>query len=315
MVGRDVVFQVEKAPPSPVDVVLRVGDLRVARRPWRARPSTGSRSRCAAARSSASPASRATASASWSRRSPGCAARSAARSRSSATTPPSSRPARSPTSARPTSPRTAASTALVGSYSIADNLVLNRFDQAPFARRGIRNSRAIDAEARRLVARVRRAHAGHRRRRRDALGRQPAEGHRRPRADGRRQGAVRRPADAGPRRRLDRVHPPPDHRPARPGRRRAARVGRARRDPLAVGPHRRALPRPAGRRVRRRRRRPARARLPDGHRGRPPSPRSSSDERATARATVRSWIHGWWNIQPVLVPLSPCCWRSSSAAC
>ena len=41
---------------------------------------------------------------------------------------------------------------LVGSYTIADNLVLNRFGQAPFSRRGVRNRGPIDAEARRLVA-------------------------------------------------------------------------------------------------------------------------------------------------------------------
>ncbi len=41
---------------------------------------------------------------------------------------------------------------LVGSYSIADNIVLNRFDRAPFARRGVRDRDAIDEEARRVVA-------------------------------------------------------------------------------------------------------------------------------------------------------------------
>jgi simple sugar transport system ATP-binding protein len=40
---------------------------------------------------------------------------------------------------------------LVGSYSVADNLVLNRFDQAPFSRHGIRNSRAVAEEAELLV--------------------------------------------------------------------------------------------------------------------------------------------------------------------
>lgn len=42
---------------------------------------------------------------------------------------------------------------LVGSYSIADNLVLNRFDQPAFATRGVRNRRAIRALADRLVER------------------------------------------------------------------------------------------------------------------------------------------------------------------
>jgi len=40
---------------------------------------------------------------------------------------------------------------LVGSYSIADNMVLNRYNRPPFARRGIRAAGPIDAEATRLV--------------------------------------------------------------------------------------------------------------------------------------------------------------------
>jgi len=40
---------------------------------------------------------------------------------------------------------------LVGSYSLADNLVLNRYYQAPFARRFVRNRAAIAEEAARLV--------------------------------------------------------------------------------------------------------------------------------------------------------------------
>ncbi len=167
MVGRDVVFQVEKCAAAPGDVGA-VGPRPARRRTTAAcRPSTASRSRCAAARSSASPASRATASASSSRRSPACAARSAGTSRSSGATPPRCRRARSPSSAPRTSRRTAASTASSGAYTIADNLVLNRFDQAAvLPARASATRRPIDDEAERLVARVRRAHAGHRRRRR-----------------------------------------------------------------------------------------------------------------------------------------------------
>ena len=40
---------------------------------------------------------------------------------------------------------------LVGAYTIADNLVLNRYYQQPFSRRGIRDTSAIDEEAKRLV--------------------------------------------------------------------------------------------------------------------------------------------------------------------
>ncbi len=40
---------------------------------------------------------------------------------------------------------------LVGSYTIADNLVLNRYYEAPFARRGIRNAGPVNQESTRLV--------------------------------------------------------------------------------------------------------------------------------------------------------------------
>ncbi|MDE0928931.1 MAG: ABC transporter ATP-binding protein [Acidimicrobiales bacterium] len=40
---------------------------------------------------------------------------------------------------------------LVGPHSVADNLVLNRYFKAPFARRGIRQTGAINAEAQKLV--------------------------------------------------------------------------------------------------------------------------------------------------------------------
>jgi simple sugar transport system ATP-binding protein len=40
---------------------------------------------------------------------------------------------------------------VVGSYSIADNLVLNRYYQAPFTQRGVRNTKAIDEEAEVLI--------------------------------------------------------------------------------------------------------------------------------------------------------------------
>ena len=98
---------------------------------------------------------------------------------------------------------------------------------------------------------VRHPDAGHRRADRQPVRRQPAEGDRRPRTDRRREGDLRRPADQRPRRRLDRVHPQADHRPARRRCRRAAGLGRARRDPVALRPDRRALSRAAGRHVRR----------------------------------------------------------------
>ena len=42
---------------------------------------------------------------------------------------------------------------LVGSYTIADDLVLNRFDEEPFARHGLRDFTAIDKQAEQLVQR------------------------------------------------------------------------------------------------------------------------------------------------------------------
>ncbi len=41
---------------------------------------------------------------------------------------------------------------LVGAYTVADNLVLNRYHRAPFARRGIRQRQAVEDEAAELVA-------------------------------------------------------------------------------------------------------------------------------------------------------------------
>ena len=74
------------------------------------------------------------------------------------------------------------------------------------------------------------------------LGREPAEGHRGARVLATDQAADRRPADARPGRRLDRVHPPADHRAARPGRRGAAGLDRAGRGPRAGRPDRRDVP-------------------------------------------------------------------------
>ena len=68
MVGREVVLEVDKRPPSPADVVLEVENLEVLDErpgPWRW---TTSRWRCAPARCWASPACRATARPSWWRR-------------------------------------------------------------------------------------------------------------------------------------------------------------------------------------------------------------------------------------------------------
>ena len=48
---------------------------------------------------------------------------------------------------------------IVGPFSVADNLVLNRYQRRPFSRRGLRDADAIDRTRRGARARVRRAHA------------------------------------------------------------------------------------------------------------------------------------------------------------
>ena len=179
--------------------------------------------------------------------------------------------------------------------------------------------RPIDDEADRLVAPVRRAHARHRRRRRHAVGRQPAEGDRRPRADRAtsRCSFVAQPTrglDVG----LDRVHPQADHRPARPGRRACCwcRPSSTRSSSLSDR-DRRAVPGPTRRHVRRRGRDAGAARLPDGDRRHPRLRRSSSDERAGQRRVTRRRADGSSSCgtsSPCSSRCTPSCCRSSSAA-
>ena len=69
---------------------------------------------------------------------------------------------------------------------------------------------------------------------RQLLRRQPAEDRSRPRDGARSRRADRRPADARRRHRRHRVHPQPDHQDARRGQGDPARLGRARRNPLAL---------------------------------------------------------------------------------
>ena len=109
---------------------------------------------------------------------------------------------------------------LVGSFSVAENLVLDLYDQPPFA-----NGHALDLDAIRQNAtdagrRVRRPHAVDRAARVHPVRRQPAEGRARPRAVPAAEAADRRAADPGPRRRLDGVRAPADRGRARQRRRR-----------------------------------------------------------------------------------------------
>src|SRR5690606_14332654 len=115
---------------------------------------------------------------------------------------------------------------------------------------------------------VRRAHAVDRHPGRQPVGRQPAEGHHRPRVLPRRPVAGAQPADPGAGRGLDPVHPPPGRRQARRGRGGAAQLVRARRGPRPGRPHRRDLPGPDRRRARPGGGQPRAARPAHGRRGR-----------------------------------------------
>ena len=106
---------------------------------------------------------------------------------------------------------------LVGGFTVAENLVLDLYDRAPFARgmsldldgdraRTPTSGSRSSTSARQSVEQP----GGH------AVRRQPAEGRAGPRAVPAAQAAHRGPADARPRRRLDRVRAPADRRRARP---------------------------------------------------------------------------------------------------
>ena len=132
---------------------------------------------------------------------------------------------------------------LVGSFTVAENLVLDLYDQAPFARGAALDLRRSDATPSERVDEfdVRTqsidAAASH------AVRRQPAEGRARPRAVPAAEAARRRPADPRPGRRLDGVRPPADRRRARQRHRRPAGLHRARRGPRPRRPDRGDVPR------------------------------------------------------------------------
>ena len=144
-------------------------------------PSTGSRCRCAPGRSSPWPASTATASRSWSRRSPGCASRSRARSPSTGTR----------SAARGVRAATEAGIAhiaedrhrrgLVLPFTLTENMALREYRRPLFSARGWLRLRRMRDRARPAAARVRRPRRRARGVRRRPVGRQPAEGVRRPR--------------------------------------------------------------------------------------------------------------------------------------
>ena len=135
MVGRDVSFTIDKAPGARrATSCCEVSGPDRRGRPRRHHRRTISTSRCTPARSSASPASRATASASSSRPSSACAPRSGGTVEIIG---------RDVTHASPREvielgvahvPEDRNKHGLVGPFTIADNLVLNRFWRKPFAR-------------------------------------------------------------------------------------------------------------------------------------------------------------------------------------
>ncbi len=161
---------------------------------------------------------------------------------------------------------------LVLTYPIEDNLILTAYHEAPYARRGIRNDRAIDAIADELIPAVRHPRsvgddAGQR-----AFRRQPAEGRRCAGVQRTDLPAHPRPADARSRRRQHRVHPPPGHRQARRRDGDPARLRGAGRGPRAVGPGRGHVPGADRRDVRRGRGGEGADRAADGaRRGRGPA--------------------------------------------
>ena len=104
---------------------------------------------------------------------------------------------------------------LVGSFSVAQNLVLDIYDKAPFASRGSLNLGEIERNAKQRVAGVRRSPAGRRGGGGHAVRRQPAEGRAGARAVPPVEAADRGPADPRAGRGIDGVRPPPDRARAR----------------------------------------------------------------------------------------------------
>ena len=218
MVGRDVLFRVEKEAAQAGRADPR--DRRTSRSRTTAgcRRCAGSRCRCAPARSSASPASTATASPSWSRRSPACASRAAATSASAARdiTGTGVRGALAAGVGHIAEDRHRRG--LVLDFTLAENLALREYRRAP-PRFGLLSPKRMDAAGAAAARAVRRARRAARDAGRLAVGRQPAEGRDRARAGRGAAGHRRRAADARARRRRDRVRPPAA---ARAARRRAA---------------------------------------------------------------------------------------------
>ncbi len=139
---------------------------------------------------------------------------------------------------------------LVLSMTIAENLILDMYDDPPFARHGVRDLGEVTDNGQRRIREFDIRGEQPRDPRRGAVGWQPTEGRRRTRAVATGQAAPRLATDARPRRRLDRVRAPAHRRRARRRGRRARHLVRARRGARARRPHRGDVPRADHRRRR-----------------------------------------------------------------
>ena len=104
---------------------------------------------------------------------------------------------------------------LIATMTVAENYILDTYHRQPYSRRGILDRKAVEERAAAGRQGVRHPDAVDRDDGRLALGRQPAEGRRRPRVLGAGEARPRGATDARPRRRLDRIHPPAARRAAR----------------------------------------------------------------------------------------------------
>ena len=216
MVGRDVQLVVDKEPADPGELVLDVRDLVVNRRP---RPA-GRRRHVARRAGRRDRGHRRRAGQRPDRADRGdhrhCATPSRARSRSTAPNVTGPRPASCSRPGVAHVPEDRQRDGLIGSFDVA----VEHGAQPAASTAVLAGGARIDAKAVRRHAAdarrgVRRAHPVGRRRGVDAVGRQPAEGDRRPRVLPRPAAADPVAADPRPRRRVDPVHPPPDRGQAR----------------------------------------------------------------------------------------------------
>ena len=176
MVGRDVLFRVEKDAAQPGEPLLEVDGLHVARRPRAARACAGVARGPRRRDRRRSPASTATASPSWSRPSPGLR-------RVDGGPRPGRRARHHRRGVRGVLAAASAHIAedrhrrgLVLPFTLAENLALREYRRAPLSRVRAALAEADGQQAAPLLERVRRPRRRARDARQLALGRQPAEG-------------------------------------------------------------------------------------------------------------------------------------------